>query len=154
MFFISVFNFCKCLEKQTERLFRIQFTSNILHILQVEGRRRNFFRIAMETIVLNLKMVLKTEKKLFRHFDKTFLGTDYKDWNSLKFILLLTSFRLRVRCTNVYGCTNVYASFLKTTVVVIVWADQRRGVGDPPCIKIGYSSRLVPRAEKGPQPMY
>ena len=28
------------------------------------------------------------------------------------------------------------------------------GVGDPPCIKIGYSSRLVPRAEKGPQPMY
>ena len=28
------------------------------------------------------------------------------------------------------------------------------GVGDPPCIKIGYSSRLVPRSEKGPPPMY
>ena len=27
-------------------------------------------------------------------------------------------------------------------------------VGDPPCIKIGYSSRLVHGAEKGPQPMY
>ena len=39
--------------------------------------------------------------------------------------------------------------------VVRVWAEVvGGGVGDPPCIKIGYSSRLVPRAEKGPQPMY
>ena len=27
------------------------------------------------------------------------------------------------------------------------------GVGDPACIQIGYSSRLAPRAEKGPQAM-
>ena len=31
----------------------------------------------------------------------------------------------------------------------------RRGVvGDPPCIKIGYGSALVPRAEKGHPAMY
>ena len=28
------------------------------------------------------------------------------------------------------------------------------GCGGPPCIKIGYSSRFVPRAEKGPPAMY
>ena len=35
------------------------------------------------------------------------------------------------------------------TEVVRVGADQTGGMVDPPCIKIGYSSRLVPRAEKG-----
>ena len=45
------------------------------------------------------------------------------------------------------------------TSVVDVGADQTGGgggwgVGDPPCIKIGYRSRLVPRAEKGPPAMY
>ena len=37
------------------------------------------------------------------------------------------------------------------TGVVEGGADQTGGGGvvDPPCIKIGYSSRLVPRAEKG-----
>ena len=34
------------------------------------------------------------------------------------------------------------------------WSDGGGGVEDPPCIKIGYSSRLIPRAEKGPPAMY
>ena len=65
---------------------------------------------------------------------------------------------------SIYGCAIVFHVFIYLwkyqccfTAVVRVWADQVRGgggVGDHPCIKIGYSSRLVPRAEKGPQPMY
>ena len=33
-------------------------------------------------------------------------------------------------------------------------AGQKEVVGDPPCIKIAYSSRLAPRDEKGPLAMY
>ena len=39
-----------------------------------------------------------------------------------------------------------------TVKVVDVGGDQTGGVEDPLCIKIGYSSRIVPRAEKDPLP--
>ena len=39
-------------------------------------------------------------------------------------------------------------------IVVRVGADQTGGAVDPPCIKIGYSSRLETRAEKGRPAMY
>ena len=41
-----------------------------------------------------------------------------------------------------------------TIKVVDVGADQVVGLEVPPCIKIGYSSRLVPRAERGPPAMH
>ena len=49
-------------------------------------------------------------------------------------------------------------NFCLKWLVVRVWADQT-GVGggkveDPPCIKIGYYSRIVPRSEKGHPAMY
>ena len=51
----------------------------------------------------------------------------------------------------------IFAIFVQLTTVVEGGADQVGGGGgveDPPCKKIGYSSRLVPRAEKGPPAMY
>ena len=44
---------------------------------------------------------------------------------------------------------------MRNVTVVEAGADQTGGgVRDPPCIKIGYSSRLVPRAENGLPAMY
>ena len=40
-------------------------------------------------------------------------------------------------------------TFMLNRIVVEGGADQTGGPEDPPCIKIGYSSQLVPRAEKG-----
>ena len=49
----------------------------------------------------------------------------------------------------------VALSLFKTALsVVAVGADQTGLVGDPPCIKISYCSRLAPGAEKGHQAMF
>ena len=64
-----------------------------------------------------------------------------------------------IRCSGFWTAVTPNTCMIQdtnSTAVERVWAEVvwGGGVGDLPCIKIGYSSRLVPRAEKGPQPMY